>query len=164
MILKDFLYQSITFSIMIFINHNLIKYLTDIYIYSFWSMISLWILADSHIISMDMKYLEDKYKELDIRHKQLSIDYLDLVKNRHNEFNLICETIKQHSTIINDCRNQLLEIKNDMKLYRKKSYNSTNSSPNFSVMNSTPEGSPPPLSNENDKHLQIKTKERLNII
>lgn len=164
MILKDFLYQSITFSIMIFINHNLIKYLNDIYIYSFWSMISLWILADSHIISMDMKYLEDKYKELDIRHKQLSIDYLDLVKNRHNEFNLICETIKQHSTIINDCRNQLLEIKNDIKLYRKKSYNSTNSSPNFSVMNSTPEGSPPPLSNENDKHLQIITKERLNII
>lgn len=161
-IIKNVLYQSISFSIMMFINHTFIKYIKDIYIYSFWSMISLWILADSYIISMDMKYLEDKYKELDNRHKQLSIDYLDLIKNRHNEFNLICETIKEHSIIINDCRNQLLEIKNDICLYRKKSYNSNNSSPNFNVMNSTPEGTPPPLLNVDEKHLNIKIKRKIN--
>lgn len=154
-VVSSLLYQSISFSIMIFINNILIKYFEHIYIYTFWSMISLWILSDSHVILMDMKYLENKYKELDNRHKELSVDYLELIKNRHNEFNLICETIKEHSTI-------LLEIKNDMKLNRKKFNNSINSSPNFSIISSTPEGSPQPLSNIEDKHFKIKMKGRLN--
>jgi len=164
-IIKKLLFQSISFSTMMVINQVFIKYLRDIYIYTFWSMICLWILSESHIISMDMKFLEDKYKDLDNKYKQQSLEYLDLIKQRHIEFNLICETLNEHSSIIIDCRNQLLEIKNDIKLFKKSSSGSSKSSPNFSILSSTPELSPPPLltsSIVDDKHLHIKIKGRLN--
>lgn len=154
MFIKKFVYQSIMLSFIIFINELFIKFINNLYIYTFWGMLCLWVLAESHIIIMDMNYLENKYKDLEIRHKLLNADYLELVKQRHLEFNLICDTLADHTIVIADNRNELIELKNEIRLlkaYRKlNSRNSSkNSSPTYTILSTATSIETSPISNSN---------------
>ena len=160
MFIKKIVLQSIMISFMIFINQLFIKFINNLYIYTFWGMLCLWMLAESHIIIMDMNYLEDKYKDLEIRHKLLNADYNDLIKQRHVEFNLICDTLADHTIVIADNRNELIELKNEIRLLKSnKKFNcitySKNSSPTYTNSSIPTSVESSPNSNINPPPLEI---------
>lgn len=63
-LIKNFTYQFVMFNLMVFINKFMLIYIDVIYLVSLWSMICIWILSESFIISQDLKNLEDKYNLL----------------------------------------------------------------------------------------------------
>lgn len=154
MFIKKLVFQFIIFSIMIFINQLFIKFINNFYIYTFWGLLCLWMLAESHIIIMDMNYLEDKYKDLEIRHKLLNADYRELLKQRHLEFNLICDTLADHTIVIADNRNELIELKNEIRLLKtyiklNSRNSSNNSSPTYTILSAATSIETSPISTSN---------------
>ena len=74
-LLKNLIYQFVMFNLMIFINKYMIMFIDIIYLFSLWSMISVWVLSESFILNSDMKYLENNNKDLSIKYNLLLSDY-----------------------------------------------------------------------------------------
>lgn len=132
LIFRNLLCQFIFFNLMLIINKYLILYIDTIYIYTLWSMISIWILSDSFIINNDLNVLQSKYNELHLKYNELLKDFTITIKDKYNQINLICDTLSQHTIVIADCRNEIINLKNKIILIKhsyKSSSNSLNSSP-----------------------------------
>ena len=74
-IIKNLIFQFVMFNLMIFINKIMILFIDTIYLFTFWSIITMWILSESFVINNDMKYLENNYKDLINRHNLLLNDF-----------------------------------------------------------------------------------------
>jgi len=96
-------------------------------------MISIWILSDSFIIINDLNVLQSKYNELHLKHNELLKDFTITIRDKFNQINLICDTFSQHTIVIADCRNEIINLKNKIILlkhcYKSSSSSSSNNSP-----------------------------------
>lgn len=88
-ILRTVLFNSLLISLTISLNTFISHIIDVIYLYSFWSCLCIWILSESHIIIMDMKALENKYKDLNNRYLILLKDYNKINKKLDN-LSLVC--------------------------------------------------------------------------
>lgn len=112
---KNLYYHSISFSISLCIFKSLLTYIDIIYIHAISFMIFIWILNDSYIINNDFNLLEFKYNDLLKKYDQLYIDFNNNLKEKFNQTNLICETLAQHTLVIIDIKNELINLKNIYK-------------------------------------------------
>jgi len=147
---KNLLYQTFLFNFMIIINKLLIFYFDITIINSFLSIISIWIISDSFVINNDLNNLQYKYSDLHSKYTDLLKDFNNHIKDKYNQINLICDTLSQHTIVIADCRNEIINLKNKiilLKPYYKSSR--SNSSSSSSSSSSSPKNISPILNNSN---------------
>jgi len=143
--------------------NNKLSYYIDFKIISYiQSLFIIIIFSDSHNIYIDLKHSNDKYK-------LLSNDYSKHLLESYKRNNIVNDIITDHTIIIADVRNQMIEIKNELILLNSR-YKPKISSPTLSIksLSTSSENSPtlnyelPKIkSNSFNHNLNIKVKGRL---
>lgn len=118
--IKQIAFHSATCFAVYFINTKLVTILPPDWIYTIWSLLCIWILTDSYNIYQELKVLKASYDELFIRNRELDADYRNLLKSKHDQTNVLCETIADHTIMISDVRNRMLEWKSELSLINSK--------------------------------------------
>ena len=137
-LLKNLIYQFVMFNLMIFINKYMIMFIDIIYLFSLWSMISVWVLSESFILNSDMKYLENNNKDLSIKYNLLLSDYNKVLIDRYNQINLICETLAKNNILIAELNNDINYLIDEYKKQSNSinSINSINSDKSIKIISS----------------------------
>jgi len=159
MLFRNLLYQIIIYNLMLIINKYMILYLDTIYIYTSWSMITIWILSDSFIINNDLNVFQSKYNELNIKYNDLLKDFTTNIKDKHNQINVLCDTLSQHTIVIADCRNEIINLKNKIILLKpnyKSSPLSSSSSSSPKSITMEPVEKAETFNKFHDLHLKMK--------
>ena len=108
----------------------MILFIDTVYLFTFWSIITMWILSESFVINNDMKYLENNYKDLINRHNLLLNDFNTILKDKYNQNIFISNTIEKNNLVISELN---LNIN---YLIRKNNYTNTHNSSSENYPNS----------------------------